>query len=233
MAQLLLQPGNPVLFVERPFAGDLGCSLYAAIDDGRGPASIAYRPLQVGGQTLYQGAIPTAKTTRLGHATSPTAEIECAIPDAWAGETVWVQLRTCAQDYENETLFRPRRLVINDDGDDDTPVLGTATITALEKRDDGGLLVRFAYDQPRDGLVPELFVLTKATGSGSIMPGTATYVPGARDYEVTIDGLSDGVAYTFTLSAEVGAVTTPLVTDIAFTGDAAGPPAVTLTVEEW
>lgn len=231
---ILIQPGNPVFLSEQPFAGGLGASLYAAIDDGRGAAAIEYRPHQLSGPpTLYSGPVDLRKTKRLADVDQPTAELRFEIPAAWLGQTVWVNPRTHAQDFENRTLFRPRQIHISAEGTVDTPVLGKATILAIEKRDGGGVRVRFSYQQPRDGRVPNQFVLAKVTGSGTIMPGTVAYGASQRVYEIDLTGLSHGVAYTFTLWAETPSGSTELVTGIAFTGDSQGPPAVTASYEEW
>lgn len=234
------------VFIDRPYAGSLGVSLYAAAVDpltDPGPRSIEYRRNRIlnsadnliaGVSGVYAlGATSVPKSPRLESVTSPTGEISHTIPAEWEDRTVWVQLRTFAEDYENETIYRPRRLVLDGDGTDATPVLATATVIALEKRDGGGLLVRFAYNQTRDSATPNQFVLTKATGTGSISPGVVAFAAEQRIYEIEVTGLTNAVAYTFTLHAETDAVSTDLVTEIAFTGDSAGPPAVTATIEEW
>lgn len=237
---------HEMLLYDRPYAGSLGVSLYAAAVDpltDPGPRSIEFRRNRILNSTdnlvagvagvFGLGADSVPKSPRLESVTSPTGEISYQIPVEWQEKTVWVQLRTFAEDFENETIYRPRRIVLDGDGDDATPVLSTATVLALEKRDGGGLLVRFAYNQTRDSATPNQFVLTKATGAGSISPGVVAFADEQRIYEIEVTGLANAVAYTFTLHAETDAVSTDLVTGIAFTGDSAGPPAVTATIEEW
>ncbi len=230
----------------RPYAGPLGVSLYAAAVDplaDPGPRSIEYRRCRIldGSDTVLAGldgvyalgAASVTKSPRLASVTNPTAEIRYLIPEEWAEQAVWAQLRTYAADHENETIYRPRRIHLDADGEDVTPVLATATVIAIEKRDGGGLLLRFSYNASRDSATPTQFVLTKVTGTGTITPGTVDYDATERIYEIEITGLTNAVAYTFTLSAETETGSTDLVTGIAFTADAAGPPAVTVTVEEW
>lgn len=237
---------HELLLYHRPFAGSLGVSLYAAPVDPEadpGPRAIEYRRNRIlnssdqclaGVDGVFNlGATSVEKCPRLAVVTQPTEEISFTIPAEWEGQTVHVQLRPYAEDYENETVYRPRKLTLDGDGEDATPVLGTATVLATEKRDGGGMRLRFAWNPSRDGGVPIQFVLTKATGSGSIMPGTVAYNDTQRVYEIDVSGLTNAVAYTFTLSAETEAGSTDLVTGIAFTGDSAGPPAVTASVEEW
>lgn len=165
------------------------------------------------------------KSPAIAFVDSPTAEIRYPIPVEWHGKTIWAQVRTHAQDYENETLYRPRQITLDGSGDDDTPVYGTATILAAEKHNDGGLRVRFSFTASRTGATPTAFTLTKATGTRTIAPGSVDYVADGRTYEVDVAGLTDAEAYTFTLSATHAGGSTDLAT-VAFTGDSSGPPAV-------
>ena len=246
MRCLLDDEFHSLALYDRPYAGALGVSLYAAPVDpvvDPGPRAIEYRRCRIldGADTVLAGvdgvfalgADSVPKSPRLTSVVQPTAEVIYPIPAEWADQAVWVQLRTYAQDYENETIYRPRKIVLDSGGEDVTPVLATATVISLSKRDGGGLLVQFAYNASRDSATPTEFVLTKITGAGAITPGTVAYVAEQRIYEVAVVGLTDAVAYTFTLSAETASGSTDLITGIAFTGDAAGPPAVTVTVEEW
>lgn len=239
-------PFHALALYDRPYAGTLGVSLYAAALDpltDPGPRSIEYRRCRIldGSDSVIAGvegvfalgADSVPKSPRLASVTQPTDEISYPIPAEWQDQTVWAQLRPYAQDYENETIYRPRRIVLDSNGDDASPVLATATVLKTEKRDGGGMLVRFTYNASRDSATPLQFVLTKATGTGTITPGTVAYAADQRIYEIEVTGLTNAVAYTFTLSAETAVGSTDLVTGMAFTGDSAGPPAVTVTVEEW
>lgn len=238
------QTDHPLLLYHRPYQGALGAALYVAAVDpltDPGPTSIEFRRnrtldgtdgLIAGIDGVFAlGAASVPKSPAVAFVDSPTAEIRYAIPVAWHGKTIWAQVRTHANDRENETLYRPVRLTLDSGGDDDTPVYGTATIIAAEKRDAGGLLVRFAYNASRLGATPTEFTMTKATGTGTITPGSVDYVTDQRIYEIEVSGLTNAVAYTFTLAATHAGGSTDLAT-VAFTGDAAGPPAVVAVAVE-
>lgn len=236
-----------MLFDARPFANGVGASLYVGVVDplsDPGPTSIIHRRnrlLDGAGDVLAHvrgeydlGADSVPKSPRVAFTESPSAEITLTVPADWYSKAVWVQVRPFADNYENETIYRPQRLLIDSEGNPETPVLGTATILAKEKRDAGGLRLRFAYKPSRDGATPTGFILRKATGTGTITDGTVSYdgsTPGGsvaqRVYEIDITGLTNAVAYTFDLLATDGSIETTLIAAIAFTGDAAGPPAVT------
>lgn len=235
--RITCQDDTPLLLQDAPYAGSLGAALYVAAVDPEadpGPTAIEFRRCRTfdadgfiaGVEGMFNlGAASVPKSPAIAFVDSPTAEIRYTIPVAWHGKTIWAQVRTHAQDYENETLYRPRKITLDAGGEDDTPVYGTATIIALEKLDGGGLRVRFTFAASRAGATPTAFTLTKATGTGTITPGSVDYVADQRLYEVEVSGLTNAVAYTFTLAATHAGGSTDLAT-VAFTADAAGPPAV-------
>lgn len=242
--RITCQDDTPLLLQDAPYAGSLGAALYVAVvdpDADADPSVIEYRRCRTfdgadgfisGVDGMFDlGASSVPKSPAVAFLDSPDGEFRYSIPVAWHEKTVWAQVRTHAANYENETLYRPRKITLDAGGDDDTPVYGTATIIAIEKRDSGGLRVRFSFAGSRAGATPTGFVLTKATGTGTITPGTADYVADGRVYEIDVTGLTNAVAYTFTLSATHANGSTDLAT-IAFTGDSAGPGAVTLTAVE-
>ena len=51
-------------------------------------------------------------------------------------------------------------------------------------------------------------------------------VTAERNYTANVTGLTNGVAYTFSISGVNGSASSVLVDGIAFTGDSAAPPAV-------
>lgn len=243
--RIVSQDDTPLLLQDAPYDGSLGASLYAAAVDpltDPGPTAIEFRRNRILDSAdgvisnvdgMYDlGASSVPKTPAIASVDSPDAEIRYAIPAAWHEKTIWANVRTHAEGYENETIYRPRRVTLDAAGDDDTGVFGTATIIDLEKRDGGGLRVRFAFADSRNGATPTGFTLTKTTGTGTIAPGTVAYTSDARVYEIDVTGLTDSVAYTFTLSATHAGGSTDLVAGIAFTGDSSGPGAVTLTAVE-
>jgi hypothetical protein len=236
----ILAEDQDLVFTARPFADGVGASLYVGVvdpDADPGPTSIVQRrnrSLDAAGALLAHrrgefdlGAASLPKSPRVAFTTSPAIELEFDIPPAWHGKAVWLQLRPFADDLENETLYRPRRLLLGDDGERLDPIRGSARLVRTEKRDGGGLLVEFTFTAARDGTPPVAFLLRKTTGPGTIAMGAVDALPGGRRYAVEVAGLVHGGAYTFELLATTGAEETSLLTGIPFVGDAQGPPAVT------
>lgn len=213
-----------LLLTERPFQGVLGAKLYVGTD---GPESILFRPARA--FNPQHPPLVTDTTRDVSVATTTTPPLEYTLPDDLVGEDVWYQVRTYAADYENDTLYRPRQLSTDEDGDGDDRVYGTATVVGLEKRDEGGLRITFAWRPARDGVQPETFTVVKTSGTGTIADVEVS-VAGAGEYTADVVGLTNEVAYTFRIDAENGAVVTTLVSGIAFTGDDEGPPVVTNVV---
>ena len=224
---------------QRPFAGGLGASLYIGTD---GQESIKYRRWKVAGHyvspwwcvstdEIDPGAASIPTCAAVGQVKSPTTEIDYAVPAELLGTDVWCQVRTHKSDIENESIYRPRQITIAEDGTNGTLILGTARINTIEKRDAGGVRIRWLWSKSRDGAQPTQFVVSKVSGSGTIQ-SVVVAVTTERQYEAILTGLTDGVSYVFKLSAQNGSVENDLVTGIEFVGDAAGPPAVSgLTVK--
>lgn len=239
-------PTIPLCLQQRPYAGGLGASLYLGSGDpdaDPGPSSILFRRNRIlfGGAHLVflgtdvqLGGASIPKTPAVAQVTSPTAEINYSIPEYLEGKVVWAQIRTFKDDVENESIYRPRRIVLDGDGELDDRILGTAYVTELIALDGGGLTVKFIYSASRDGAQPVQFVLSRTAGPTSPSPATTPFVAGQRQFELTIASLQDAGAYTFTLSAEGDTTSADLVTGIAFTADGSGPPAVSsLTATEY
>ena len=226
MTSLVVCRGVKILNTNRPFDGD-GVKMYV----GTSPESIRYRPNQIVSQNYAPLIYPTTNDVSVATKSSPNAtdEISYTLPAALIDTEVWYQLRTYKDDYENQSIYRPRRLVTDGDGEEDNQIHGTALVTQLQKRDGGGLRIKFLYTAARDGLQPTQFVIVKTSGSGTIASVVVT-ATNAREYTADVAGLTNGVAYQFRLDAENGDVTATLLTGIAFTGDAAGPAAVTSLV---
>lgn len=230
------------VFTQRPFAGALGASLY--VGAGSSAAAINYRRNRIidgaeglianlDGQTDL-GAASFPKSQAVAQVASPVTELSYELPAELLEAEVWCQVRTFAGDYENDTIYRPRRLTTDPGGDPVLEILGVALIVDTQKRDGGGLRVLFAYTPSRDGLQPETFSVVQVTGPGTIAIGQVTAVDGQRDYTIDVEGLTDGGAYTFDLVAHSGAVDTVLVSGFAVTGDADGGAAVAgLVAEEY
>lgn len=221
-----------LLLNDHPFADGVGASLYLGDGDPQadpGQSCIVYRKNRLFGgvdfllPTFGIGAASVPKTQAVAQVDSPDAELSYAIPSALFGRVVWAQVRTFQDDVENETIYRPRRIVLDGAGALDAQILGAARITELVKRDAGGLLVRFVYESVRDGVQPAQFVLARTAGPTSPNPVVVTAVTGQRNYELEMTGLQNAGAYTFTLRGENSPASADLVTGITFTADAAGP----------
>jgi hypothetical protein len=217
-----------ILLGQRPFAGDLGASLYAGTPAG---VDIRYRrnkPVCPGAlwwpvsttETIDPGAASVDKTQRVASVTSPTDSIAYTLPAELLGVNVACQVRTYQDDYENETIYRPVIVGVDGGGDPADAILGTAVVITQEKRDSGGLRVQFAYTASRDGLQPTEFALVKTSGSGTVADVVIT--ASGRSNTIIVTGLTDGVTYGFRLEARNGSVTASLAT-LTFTADATGP----------
>ncbi len=236
----ILAEDQDLVFIDRPYAGGVGASLYAAAVDPEndpGPTALEYRRNRIldgaGDLLAYQrtsfdlGAASVPKSPRIAAVDAPTAEFSYPVPESWHGKAVWLQVRTFADDREHDTIYRPVRVLVDDAGEITPSIMGTVTVTELEKRDAGGLLVRFVFAASRDGIQPQAFTLRKATGTGTIADGTTPFISGQRIYELEVTGLTDAVAYTFDLLGVIGEAEQTLQPAIAFTADATGPPSVT------
>lgn len=229
---------HDLLFGQRPFAGGKGASLYLGDGDplaDPGPSCIRYRRDLVLDANNFVvalcathdfGAASFPKSLAVDQVDQPDAELAYTIPATLYGRVVWAQVRTFKDDVENETLYRPRRIVLDGSGGDASEILGTARVIEILALDAGGVRVRFVYEPSRDGAQPVQFSLNRTAGPTSPSPGVTPFVANQRQYDLTIAGLQHAGAYTFKLTAEGATTSADLVTGITFTADAAGPPAV-------
>lgn len=219
-----------MLLGNRPFQNGPGASLYVGTPTA---ADIRYRRNRcvqdsslwypVSTDTIEPGAATVPKCLRVGSAASPTDEIAYTLPAELEDATIAVQARTYANDYENETIYRPQ-VIVAASGEQDDAILGTATILGTEKLDGGGMRLRFAYAASRSGVQPLEFALVQTSGPGSLSDVVIIAVD--RLHEIEVTGLADATAYGWRLEARSGAVSAVLGT-VSFTADAAGPPGVT------
>lgn len=220
----------------RPFAGGLGAALYVGLGT---PDAIRYRrgmildgcDFEVFRNSDFQfGAAAVQKTLYAETIKSPIAQFSYTIPAAYYGQDVYFQVRTHEADIENESIYRPQKLLIDGSGNGVNEILGSGRILRVEIRDGGTIRIRFVYDAVRDGLQPTQFVITKTVGPGIVDPVTVTHT-NKRFYEADIPSLVDAMDYTFQLAAENGP-TTAVLDSVTATADAAGPPAISgLTAE--
>lgn len=247
-------------FSHLPFDGGRGVSLYLGIGSGPGvdpgPNSVKFRSLRLipqrrkdrhkRGPVFVRGSgfdygNGVQKTSAVAVVKHPTAAISYSLPTALADRIVYLQVRVHDQHVENTTNFRPIRLNLDGDREHSDEILGSGRLMSIEKRDGGGVLIRFVYDRDRNGIQPTEFVLTKTSGPGTVADVTTTYYGpssfhpfGRRSYEIESPALTDGASYVFQILARNGATTKALVgnagggsANINVTADAAGPPAPT------
>lgn len=226
-------------FNDRPFSGS-GASLYATVGD-----AVVYRGLRVlqssrmrrrngwikgtGGRHDI-AASSVLKTTRRDSVASPDAEFAYTLPAAFASQTVQFDVRQYADDIENTTdNFAVATITFDAGLEDDTGIVGTATLLTTEPRAGGIVRIRLIYNENSEGVQPTVFRASRTAGPTSPAATTASYAPGQRFVEIDTAALSDSAAYTFKVTAENagGTVTADVLTGITITADATGPAAPT------
>lgn len=228
---------------DRPFQGQ-GLSVYANTG-----AAVLYRQPRVvmrrhrrhrrfwiksTEERLELGADPIPKTLRQT-SQAGTASQQLAIPltllAGWASSEIVIDVRHYHDDVENLTdNHRAVRVELDGSLDEVQEIRGTAQLLTPEIRAGGIVRLRWRWIAARDGVQPDTFRASRTAGPTSPSDAT-TAASGSGLYEVDTPALSSG-AYTYKLTAELGAVTQDVLTGIAFTADAAGPPAVTSVTTE-
>lgn len=203
------------------------------VDD---PAQIRYRDIQLvdeGGAAL--SVIPAGDWAPGGDYYIPqrgvgivacaTEQIAVALGAAYTNVTFWMQLRVSEDGIENDSVDAPQRITVDASQDASDTIDGTVFVTGVDRRDAGGLRVRFEWSPTLTGIQPTQFRLTRTAG-----PTTPADVSVVRStvfnyYTIDVSSLQDAGAYTFNLIAENGA-TAKTVATVNFTADATGPEAV-------
>lgn len=233
-------------FTDRPFEGE-GASLYATIG-----SRVVYRALRVlptsrhrrrrAGWIKGEGGRhdiatdPVAKTSRRAKLDSPDDEFAYTVPAEFASQTVRFDVRQFKDDVENESDNVGTAGVTFDSGlDDDTGIIGLATLLAVEQRAGGVCRIRFAYDASPSGLQPDSFTASATAGPTSPAGVNEPYVAGVRVYEIDTPPLSDTAPYTYRIMAAHNATFNLafILTGINVTADASGPDAPTGTAEAY
>lgn len=217
--------GRQRIVCARPFQGSLGAKLYV----GDTETTILFRNMQVTSAQLLQMHDRSTADAAVATVTSPTNELEYTLPVAKQGVNQWYQVRTHLNDYQNETIYLPRRFKTDVGGDGDPQIYGIGILDSTEKRDDGVVRLYFSYYGRRDGLQPEQFVVSKTAGTPTVADVEVPYI-GDGQYWADLAGMANGDTATFQIVAENGTVSKTLVTGIVVTADAAGPPDVTNAV---
>jgi hypothetical protein len=233
------QQHQKLLPLRNRFEGGPGVSLYlgpAGTDDA---TQIQYRnrrlfngqvwfPLSTGwngGQEFF------LHDSIIAQVTCPTEEITYSLPVAYTDTTFWLQLRTFAGGLENPSIYAQQRITVDSDQEQADSIDGSAFVTAIQKRDAGGLRVRFEWIPAITGIQPTQFTLSRTAGPTSPSDVSVTASGLFLYYEIDMASLQDAGAYTFALKAVNGAITKTLST-ISFTADASGPAAVTSLAAE-
>lgn len=220
---------------DRPFHGStIGASLYVGTPDA---VDIRYRRLKpvgsvpwfpVSAKLIDIGADSIPRTLRVAHTLSPTGELTYTLPPELIGVPIACQVRTFANDLENETIFLPVLIGSDGGGEQSDLILGTAEILPAEKLDAGGVLIRWNYYPDANGVQPTDFALVQTSGPGLLPDTLVTALVGYN--AARIDGLTDAAAYAWRLEARNGATVADL-GSVTFTADGTGPAGtITLTV---
>jgi hypothetical protein len=227
VATRIFQRGINHILAERPFQGGPGARLYVAAGE---PTDIIYRPARAFDPKRLPLLPVLTRDLAVATCLEPDTELSYVLPPELIGVPISCQVRTFADDYENDTIYRPRTVSSDDDGEDNTAILGTAVVVSVTKLDGGGMRLQFTYTVSRNGRMPDYFSVVKASGPGTVPITQVDYFD--RDYSVDVSGLVDAEDYTFDLIGHSGAVDTTLIAAIAFTADTMGPDAVTSLIAE-
>lgn len=217
--------GARVLLGQRPFQGStVGASLYLGVTD---PAYRRNRVMSpnanwfcVSTTLIDPGAASVQKCLAVAQVTSPTTDLNYTLPADLQNGPLALDVRTFVGDYENESIYRQALTATDGGGDLTGEILGTANILGADKRDGGGVRVRFTYSASLSGLQPTQFALVQTSGPGSLADAVVDAVEWSNSIDV--DGLTDATAYGWRLEGRNGSVTADL-GSVTFTADAAGP----------
>lgn len=145
------------------------------------------------------GAVSFLKTLALVQVSSPTTTISYSFPSTAWGQKLWIQLRTFAGDYENESLFRPVQITLDGSGNIFEFLSGIYQLLSVAVGDGGSAVINFTWVLNSQSVPVAHFVATRVSGPTS--PGPTSVVPASgRIQAVTISGLSTGT-YVFALTA--------------------------------
>lgn len=165
-------------------------------------------------------------------------EIEYSLPDEYLDSSFFCQVRPHENGLELDTIYRPRRMTVDEDGEPVGTIEGRAVITAIEQLAGGGIRVRFEYYPGRDGVQPTEFALVCTDGPTT--PDEATVERSPADvaeilptrYSLEVAELEDGEEYEFELRGRAEGVETVLGT-VEFVPDASGPTlSISISAEE-
>jgi hypothetical protein len=199
----IFQSGISVVLINRPFQGSTeGAKAYGGLG---GCDLIRYRPNQIFDPFKLPLNGDFANDVSLATVRAPTISLGFTAPSAWWGRNdVWLQVRTFANDLENESFYRPRRISIDGSGNLVPSIVGEYLLLGVDPGDAGAVAIRFAWILSRDSIGAKLFAAVYV--SGPTNPGTVTVAPQAGLIQrLPIAGLAAG-SYQFQLQAQNGGV---------------------------
>lgn len=189
--------------------------------------------LLIAGSTANDGfyTVRAALSYAGGNTTIPVAEaVGDATVDGDLAREVVFDVRKYLDDHENQSdNYRTRTAWLDSARAEVAVILGRAALLDVQVRAAGVCRLRFVYiPETRAGVQATTFRAIATSGPTSPADGTTTATPTARTIiEIDTPELDDAGAYVYTLQAENGATVKQLLTGIAVTPDAAGPPAPT------
>lgn len=219
---------GPAIHNAQPFGGQ-GASLYVTAG-----SEVQYRRLVLGPRrrVLRLGwSGRNSKTLRVASDTGSSGDqIDFALSlSGYAAGAYAADVRHYLDDVENLTTnANILQFAIDGSQAQVEGVLGTATWLTPETLAGGVVRLRWAWHPSPYGTQPDTFRLAFTAGPTSPADITTTIITGLFDYEVNTDALSDASAYTVSLKAERGAVSTTLLSGKTFTADATAPATPTL-----
>lgn len=219
------------IYNDQPFSGS-GVSLYVTVGE-----SVQYRNLRIVGNGHLQtanwliGTGSVLKTTRVASEASPVSSISVPVDSTWESETITVDVRTYADNVENNTdNYRPARVELDGSGEAQPTIQGVATLIGTEARSGGVCIVRVAFENAVTGLQADTLTLVRTAGPTTPADVDLEVVEGREVYEFETEVLMDTAPgapspYTFKIVGSAGAVDVDLLTGISVTADSTGPDA--------
>jgi len=199
---MLIARNRSICLTNRPFQGTKGAKLYGGLG---GPENIQYRPNKIYDGRRLPMQPSSSNDASLATVVSPTNQFVVALPVAWYGRSdIWLQVRTFAGDYENETIYRPRNLSLNGSGNLVGIVSGTAVILGVDVGVSGSASIRFAWTPDLNCATLTAFAAVWLSGP-TVLGTLAQSMAGSRHQEFALTGLAVGT-YSFRLEARAGSV---------------------------
>lgn len=192
--------------VNRPFSGNLGVRLYAGLGS---PAAIRYRVNQIFARHLLNLSPLPSNDVALG--TGPTSPLAVTFPSSWFGRNdIWLQLRTFANDFENDSIYRPVNISLDSNGNTSVILSGSVTVIDVTPKANGQADVQFVWTPAQGSVTPDGFQTVVVSGPNAPSQGLWT-LQNQRVQKDTLTGLVVGT-YSFRMDAVSGSVAVTVAT---------------------